>query len=307
MLIEHLRIETGLRPYGAVGVDVFFAISGFIIYFVTQNDRRLFFLKRVIRIVPLYWLATFAIAAVALIKPNLLNNAAFGVSHLIESLLFIPHFTDAQGLRPLLALGWTLNYEMMFYLLFALAMTISHARRFELCLLFLLLLWGVTNLLPLPETNGISFYRDPIFLEFIFGMAIARFVHGHRLQKRSGMLMLLVLGFVVFLPITIWRPTGIRIVDNGLPAALLFAAFLLAEPLFAAIAPLRKMGVFGGEISYALYLTHIYFLGAFARLLHLHGWALWGMCLITIPLIAWAIYRFVESPITHYLRRTLLD
>ncbi|MDV4166756.1 acyltransferase [Rhodovulum sp. FJ3] len=306
VLVEHLRIETGLAPYGAVGVDIFFAISGFIIFFVTREDRSNFYLKRIIRIVPLYWLATFAIAAVAVAKPSLLNNASFSISHLIQSLFFVPHFTQAQELRPLLALGWTLNFEIMFYLLFGLGMVINHKRRFEITSVLLIILWAVTNLLPLTPQDGLAFYRSPIMFEFIFGMAIARFWPVGKRASVPNTLVMLGLGIAAFLAITIWRPTGVRVVDNGIPAALIFMLFLWSEPLFSKTGLLRRASVFGGEISYALYLTHIYFLAAFARVLHLEGVTLWIVCLLAIPAIAWAVYRVVEAPMTHWLRRRLL-
>ncbi len=209
VLVEHLRIESGLYPYGAVGVDLFFVISGFIIFFVTESDQRNFFLKRIIRIVPLYWLVTFAIAAITIAKPSLFNSASFGVAHFFWSLFFIPHYTEAQGLRPLLALGWTLNYEMMFYLLFAAGMAISHKWRFEITSLLLLGLFLIANALPIGPTHGFSFYGDAIILEFIFGMARAKHLHRQPVTSRVAMLSLVTVTLALFLIVTIWRPTGV--------------------------------------------------------------------------------------------------
>lgn len=306
VLVDHLMIESGLPNYGGVGVDIFFVISGFIIYHVTRESSRHFFAKRIIRIVPLYWLATFGVAAVALLKPNLLKTTAFGLKHFVESLFFIPHYTEVQGLKPLLALGWTLNYEMAFYLFFALAMFVSHRRRFEIASILLLCLWVGTNLLPLADTNGLIFYRDPVFLEFIFGMAIAHFVHGRRLSSRAATIALLGASMALFLALTIWSPIGVRIIDNGLPSALLFVAFVVSEPLFSGNAALRRTAIFGGEISYALYLIHMYFVAILSRLMHLHGFGLWAVALVVVPMASWLIYRFFEMPMTHWLRRYLI-
>lgn len=306
VLVDHLMIETGIPNYGGVGVDIFFVISGFIIYYVTRESARHFLTKRIIRIVPLYWLATFGVAAVALLRPDLLKTTAFDLKHFVESLFFIPHYTEVQGLKPLLSLGWTLNYEMAFYLVFALAMFVSHRMRFEIATIFLLCVWAGANLLPLEETNGLFFYRDSVFLEFIFGMAIAHFVHGRTLKSRATMNALLFASMILFLTLTIWSPTGLRIIDNGVPSALLFAVFLISEPLFSGNGALRRTAIFGGEISYALYLIHMYFIAFLARVLHLHGFGLWVIALVTVPLASWLIYRIFELPMTHWLRRYLL-
>ncbi len=306
VLVEHLRIESGLYPYGAVGVDLFFVISGFIIFFVTESDQRNFFLKRIIRIVPLYWLVTFAIAAITIAKPSLFNSASFGVAHFFWSLFFIPHYTEAQGLRPLLALGWTLNYEMMFYLLFAAGMAISHKWRFEITSLLLLGLFLIANALPIGPTHGFSFYGDAIILEFIFGMAIAKHLHRQPVTSRVAMLSLVTVTLALFLIVTIWRPTGVRIIDNGIPAAIMFVALLSSEALFSTSTTLQRISIVAGSVSYALYLIHIYFLGALSRLFDLTGWSLWIASLLVIPLAAWLTYRFVETPMTKWLRARLL-
>lgn len=55
---------------GAWGVDIFFVISGFIMALVTERSTRHFFAKRVIRVVPLYWLGTFGVFGVACCCPT---------------------------------------------------------------------------------------------------------------------------------------------------------------------------------------------------------------------------------------------
>lgn len=307
VLIEHLRIESGLVPYGAVGVDLFFVISGFIIFFVTEKSQDHFLLKRVIRIVPLYWLATFAIAALTIAKPDVFNQSVFEVTHLIKSLFFIPHYNETQGLRPLLSLGWTLNYEMMFYLIFAIAMRVSHKHRFEVASLFLVLLWGLANILPLDEQAGFLFFKKSIFLEFIFGMAIARYLASQKFDHTLTTLVGIGAALCLFFYVTLWLPTGIRIIDNGIPAAILFCACLLGENIFQRHASTRAISSFGGNISFALYLSHIYFIGLFARLLDLQGAALWAICFAVIPIAAWLIFNFIEHPMTNFLRRRFLQ
>ncbi len=117
-----------MLPWEA-GVDLFFVISGFIIVhasrglFGQDGATRTFMLRRLIRIVPLYWLCANA---------YLLISRQFGSADsqipqdgwgIVASYLFWPVdlFRDGHA-RPFYDLGWTLNYEMFFYFVFALSL-----------------------------------------------------------------------------------------------------------------------------------------------------------------------------------------
>jgi exopolysaccharide production protein ExoZ len=113
VLLDHAGRWLDVAPIvdiGAAGVDLFFVISGFIMVYTSERlfgqtgAPQRFLARRIIRIVPLYWTLT-AFAALVLFGfgPNTLG-----------SYLFIP---THRG--PILTVGWTLNYEMMFYSLFA--------------------------------------------------------------------------------------------------------------------------------------------------------------------------------------------
>jgi len=108
---------------GAVGVDIFFVISGLVIFLSTQNSdmpARRFILHRLIRIVPAYWLYTAAMALLLLIAAPMLPHQVIGWQNFLLSLVFIPSENPGgYGLYPTLNVGWTLNYEMFFYLLFS--------------------------------------------------------------------------------------------------------------------------------------------------------------------------------------------
>lgn len=107
------------------GVDVFFVISGFIIVlssrklFGAKGGFRLFVTRRLIRVLPLYWFMTTLFLAVAFILPQVLNSATPGWREILSSYLFYP-MQRSDGLTvPVYSIGWTLNYEMFFYTLFA--------------------------------------------------------------------------------------------------------------------------------------------------------------------------------------------
>jgi len=96
----------------------------------TRDGAPQFFTRRLIRIVPLYWLGTLALAAIALKAPGMLNHTSLDADKLLGSLFFIPVWNESiQYHMPLLTLGWSLNYEILFYLVFFIALKISHQHR----------------------------------------------------------------------------------------------------------------------------------------------------------------------------------
>ncbi len=131
VVITHTLHETGAHEQTlnlGFGVDVFFVISGFIMAQTSLREFGMagaplrFFLRRLARVAPIYWLLTTLMLAGSLIAPSLLNVPTGGLGHIVASYLFIPDARGAGEMRPVLALGWTLNYEMFFYALFSLAL-----------------------------------------------------------------------------------------------------------------------------------------------------------------------------------------
>jgi len=159
---------------GSVGVCVFFVISGFIMVQISWDDfgRRgaaaNFLRRRIIRIVPLYWLAT--VAAFAFHKVSATHGANAGWSELLRSMLFIPYRDAEDGWTPVLAQGWTLNYEMFFYLIFAAA--IAFPRQIAVPAVAGALVIFTLIGLSLPE-GVLAYLSSPIVLWFVMGIGLA--------------------------------------------------------------------------------------------------------------------------------------
>ena len=117
-------------------MDIFFVISGLVIYLSTRDKPIApgqFLLNRVLRIVPAYWFYTLLMALLLLVASRWMPHQVFDGQHLLLSLLFIPaENPGGYGLYPTLNVGWTLNFEMFFYLLFGLAFLVR--RRHHLLL-----------------------------------------------------------------------------------------------------------------------------------------------------------------------------
>ncbi|MEH3118689.1 MAG: acyltransferase [Methylorubrum populi] len=227
------RTGTGFVPGDwlpwPAGVDVFFVVSGFIIVHAAgplygqPGARGRFLAHRLARLAPLYWLVSGLYLALGLAAPALLGGEGGrpGWAHSLASFLFWPAARADGAVLPLYGLGWTLNYEMAFYGLFALGLGLTRRGAVAWLAGALALGVGVGRLIPgLPVP--LAFWSDPIVLEFAFGagLALAR-AEGVRLGG-LGRLALAAAG-VAGLAAAPAEPS-LRFLAWGLPAALLVAA-----------------------------------------------------------------------------------
>lgn len=157
---------------GNAGVALFFAISGFIMAYTSSKDFGMgrsgsFLLRRIKRIVPLYWLATTIYAGRLIIGGNPPSLVDF-----LKSLFFFPYLKLPEGLlQPVLGQGWTLNYEMYFYTVFSLAMLFQAWIGYSIIFLWLLLTVAAGRfLLGAGNPPEVSFYMSPIILFFLAGI-----------------------------------------------------------------------------------------------------------------------------------------
>ncbi len=160
---------SGLQPFGSFGVAIFFVISGYLMAMLCEQQPDAFLRRRFLRIVPPYWACTLLLFAVALKYPFLLKTTRPDVVELIKSLLFIP-FAKSNGImQPILFLGWTLNYEMFFYVIVGgcLLVTRRHA-----WLLSSGVLTAIILACRLFGTGNLAwFYSRGLIVEFVLGIA----------------------------------------------------------------------------------------------------------------------------------------
>jgi exopolysaccharide production protein ExoZ len=176
VVIFHAGERSGVHfTIGAAGVDVFFVVSGFIM--MAMSDSRpmrpsSFLRNRLLRIAPSYWAATTVMIVGAIV--GLFPNLQLGLAHTIASFLFIPLPSPSNGQTwPVLVQGWTLNYEIFFYAVFAITLLAgARLRLYALAAVFGLLVLGGAMLQP--ENTIVAFYTAPVILEFVAGAAIAK-------------------------------------------------------------------------------------------------------------------------------------
>ncbi|MEO6153782.1 MAG: acyltransferase, partial [Croceibacterium sp.] len=294
--------------------DLFFVISGLVMVHTT-SDRPVrpgeFIVNRLIRIVPLYWAATLAIYAIALIAPTFVKATGTAVDELVKSLLFIP-FRKSNGLiQPVLFPGWTLNYEMFFYVLFAAGLAMrSVVLRVTLVCSVLAAFVAVGAVFTPAGAIG-QFYASPLVLEFGYGMTIGLIVPRLRPHPVAGVLAGMAIaagiGWIVLYPQVV-PVVPLRVVSIGLPAAaVVLGAIQLERQGYVWQHPGMLLL---GAASYALYLTHPFVLTALEKtavsLGFTHGMLLAGVMIVSMALaigVAVAINLVFERPVDRYLRR----
>jgi exopolysaccharide production protein ExoZ len=235
---------TGSTP-GAAGVDLFFVISGFVIGYVgLEDDPVTFLMKRLIRVVPLYWLAT---AAYVLILYYLFKTTPT-FEQTFRSLFLIPDFS--QSWYPIYYPGWTLCYEMAFYLVFSVPLLWTGRRATVAAAAILAGLSAIP--IPVPFASD-AVFGTPLCLEFVFGLLIAEAIRrGHRLTPAMGILS--VLGGIGLLAMSVADTSPSRAIHWGIPAAMIVLGALgLEDKKFWR----ARLVILGGDASYAIYLSHV--------------------------------------------------
>lgn len=307
VLVFHVAERAGgaFGP-GAAGVDVFFVISGFIMWTVTQRETTpsQFLVRRLQRIAPLYWGVTLLVVVVALAAPAAFPAMSPTPGQVTRSLLFIP-YRDPEGLiAPLVIPGWTLNYEMFFYVLFAL--TLLAPVRLRPWLLTAVLA-GLVAARPLGPTADPLWatYTNPLLLEFAAGVWLGKaWSQGWRptLLASGAMLVAGVLGFIMvaFSGVDV-EPA--RALLWGVPALLIVAGAIGLERrgMAPALPVLHRVG----DASYSLYLIHGLAISATVRGLAMVGLSSPPMILVCGLVVGVGagllVYRLVEQPLTRLL------
>lgn len=295
---------------GIWGVDIFFVISGLIMYraaIATDISPGRFLLNRAIRIVPLYWVLTALVAAGAYVVPSLFSSTRFEPLHTLASLLFLPWPNPAYaGYWPVLIPGWTLNFETYFYLAVTVALLLPQQLRLLGAALIMIAAFIVLR--SAGPSGLLGFYANDIVLEFVFGLLIG-YVFERKTQASPATGAILV-GLAC--AAVLWSPGFERIprsVVYGVPAAMLVFGSLQFEP-WAKRHPFRPLRYLG-DISYSLYLTHVIALPAmtsvFTKLVVRLGPAVASayppIAAITAIALAALSYRLLEQPLTRWFRR----
>jgi exopolysaccharide production protein ExoZ len=272
--VEAKYTASGILPaftlYGIAGVDLFFVISGFIMVAVAGRDRGPieFLWRRATRIYPTYWLVSLMVLATTLIAPTFVNSSITTPISLWRSFLLVPDRTF-----PLLAVGWTLVYEMYFYLAFAIFLAL------RISVFVGLIAWGVLILIiaaafpdQIASSPVLRVVVSPLTAEFMMGAFVGmlwrrRCVPGALAVGAVGLAGLIV-SIVYIAPMLSLAANPYldawRVIIFGIPVALIVYALTGLEQLYPSGRP-AKLLVALGDWSYATYLIHVLIISAIGR------------------------------------------
>ncbi|HEV2681963.1 MAG TPA: acyltransferase, partial [Rhodanobacter sp.] len=304
------------KPYvaaiGPSGVDIFFVISGFIIYNVAKRSAAQvdtvgrgraiyeFAMKRIIRIYPLYWIAFGAAALIMIWVPlpaSFVKKPQLELFFLIDG---IPNFRVQAA--------WTLTFEVYFYAVTALSIFLFPKKFFAGLLIWFAAVGFATMLGAIFNLSILLNYAfAPILLEFLLGIVIGLLIECGQSRFYAASICIGVI-WLFFGAIELHHDGGraaqwylLRLACWGFPAALIVYGTLALELRNVWIMP--RILQYLGDASFSIYLWHaIMFIGVAAVFEHL-GWVgvvdrsllatLMGIIGLGTGLLS---YHFLEKP-----------
>jgi exopolysaccharide production protein ExoZ len=315
----HIYVHSGYLM-GHLGVTAFFVLSGLIMMrqsadlFGTKTGPFLFAYRRLTRIVPMYWIATllffFFFKARPLVQP---------VKELLLSLFFIPDFiAPIDRLEPVLGQGWTLNYEMYFYLLFALSLFFPRRKGILFLLIVPELLSAIGETFHFriagAASSLLNFYTDQLIVLFARGVLIGAWETESRHQLRLNLPFSPAYFLLVPPALMLAMPYRIGAYNSWSLLSVLSILIVLACTLVDNGEPGRitRWMVLLGDASYCTYLFHLLATKWIANA----AWQYFGhqqarpqlalaeaaIAVILANLLGLAIHVFIERRITRALK-----
>lgn len=323
--LEGLSGQEGLYALasilGQTGVWMFFCISGFIMVYTTnpRGGRSVtggdFALRRIARIVPLYWLCS-TIYLVRLYFSERMPD----LDRIVALYLFFPTLNERGLMQPFYGLGWTLNYEMFFYALFALALSWRSASRGPWLVVGVLVLmvvagWGLPEYdRSAPLMSALKNWTHPIVLFFAAGILMAKLRLWLERSRPSAVRRIpwALVGLLAPTLILVAAAAAGNAIDfhdarAGVAVMSVLMAVLIVDPIDT---PVHRLFVLLGEASFSIYLTHPFVVGPvgrlWARYFPLEAWpGVAVVCVVLASLLGVAAFRYVEQPLTRYFTTLL--
>jgi exopolysaccharide production protein ExoZ len=303
---ERLDKDFFVWQRGTRGVDIFFVISGFVMVYASQklfaspNGWKDFAERRILRIVPLYWLITTLKVLIVLLTAGFALHTKLSPITAACSYLFLPARNLDGKIEPLVGVGWTLTFELLFYFLFTLAL-FMRKNVFQFVGVILAIL-SIGAYFRQPSWPPIAFYLNSIVLEFFLGMLIAKACINGIYFPRKTIFWLLGCGFVLLL-FPAFESTVPKVLISGLPAALIVWS---AASLGALENSIPRVLLYLGDASYSIYLIHPFVCPLPPTVLNrLHCDYPWLSVMLSVALglgVGCLLHQFVEIPITNWLK-----
>jgi exopolysaccharide production protein ExoZ len=304
------RNASGVNPntvpvdlFGALGVYAFFVVSGFLMVYVHGGDfghpkaTRTFYARRIARIIPLYWVVTISYG----IKQIRFGQAT--VWEVAKSLLFIPYQTSGGLWRPVLGQGWTLNYEMLFYAIFGLALIFARGQWIVFGIFGTLVILNLCDFVG--SNNVVEFWSNPIILYFLAGVAIGlirtRATRGPSFAVAFSFALAALAGAALFSDLIGATSTPVHFVVPLVTVAAVAVTALARED--SQVSTARRLAKRIGDASYSIYLTHTFVIAPAAKIVVAKIFPHTPIIVFTVLMIAataivgYLVFRLLERPL----------
>ncbi|MEG9432345.1 acyltransferase family protein [Terriglobus sp. ADX1] len=291
---------------GASGVDMFFVLSGFVIFISSRKLElvvggwKIFARHRLLRILPMYWLITTLNLILLTLEAHMRGRALPNWLWVLCSYCFIPYRSSALEPGPVLGVGWTLEFEMLFYAICTISL--MQWRRILPYTFVPLLALAIGSFWRSSFHLEIFRFLDPVVLEFAFGMLVARLCYQRRYLSAwlAGPLAVVAFALLCHWP---WPLGNLHRLDAGvLSAALIYAVASLEDHLPRTPHWVLVMA----DATYLLYLIHVPILLEVSKAtqrLHVHHPVLAMACASMVSIVLAVVMRLkVEAPILRWLQ-----
>ena len=302
--IENMRTVFG-AACGSFAVCMFFLMSGFLAVLSTENGDNRFLIKRVVKLLPLYYSVTLFTFILALKKPEWFNTTNPTISNLVRSLLFIPYQNENGLIRPILDVGWYLNVQVIIYIIFWVAMIISHKNRAVISSAVLLILYGVGAIF-LKENAFYRLYQDGLLMSSIGELSFLVYQKGKWIfnNKKNVPFSAILFCTTLFsgMLYSICKENAFSVLMVIIPI-INYIVYLLLDSFIIETKTLN----FVNTISLSLYLTHEFVVKGVSRLviplneLTLLKVAMSVVCIGVSICIAYVVNWLIENKLTGYI------
>lgn len=255
-IASKVGVPMGEVPTLAIGVDIFFVLSGFLMFTLVGQGGTgaaagaIFFVKRALRIYPLWWLALTVQVGILV-----LGGQPVGADRLVKSILLVP---DVPGVgAPILPVGWTLTFELFFYSLVAAAVFLGLTGARALTAVAAVLVGLVGADIATGFGNPLlDWYGRSNVLEFALGGVLAAVLPSIRRTMGGAVLGLAALVGGLGLLVATWGEY-----DHGATVAMIAYLLVIGAVLVGDIVSwdgmVGRAARWLGDVSYSTYLWHL--------------------------------------------------
>jgi exopolysaccharide production protein ExoZ len=298
--------------FGGSGVDFFFVLSGFIMFYIHQHDIGhsnkvgTFFFKRFTRVYPLYWVILTSKISASLIFAYDTDRQS-NIGEYIKAFLLFPQDRNILS-TTFLGVSWTLSFEIFFYLLFGLLIWLKPKLSFPIISAWLIgVLLNFFGIFQLTQNN---LWMQMIFadynLEFIFGCLAAYVLTKY--QIKYGMPIICTGAFLYTLSAINYYYSIIKtssVITFGIPSTLIVLGCVALEQKKNINVP--NLLLYIGNASYSIYLAHGFFINNITKIIlklkpniadNLLALNLSGIIIGIIAIFCGClIYTYIEKPL----------